>query len=444
MPAIPSAHAVQELRTARLAMMLRPPVAGRVLGWGAFALVLLLAPLITRSGASLSLLSQVGTLMIFGLSYNMLFGQGGMLSFGHAVYSGLGGFAAVHVMNLASGAGGVSVPTSLIPLVGGCAGLFFGMVLGYVTTKRAGTSFSMITLGVVELVFACSLMFPGLFGGEGGVTTNRASGKAFLGISFGPQIQVYYLIAGWLSICAVAMYAFMHTPLGRMSNAVRDNPERAEFVGYDTRWVRYLTLILSAFFAGISGALSAINFEIVSSEDISLSRSGAVLLFTFIGGSGFFFGPMIGAVIGVFFTVLLSDLTKAWQLYLGAFFIAMVMFAPGGIASIAMAHVRLLRHGGFGRVLPGWLAVCSTGLITLAGCVMLVEMLYHHTLHSDSGTVMTLFRVTFDTAQPKGWLIACALMLLGGTGFARCKQKFCRAWEQAQAEVDKQTGALKT
>ena len=110
MPAIPNAHAVQELRTARLAMMVRPPVAGRVLGWGSFALLLLLAPLIARSGASLSLLSQVGTLMIFGLSYNMLFGQGGMLSFGHAVYSGLGGFAAVHAMNLTSGALGISVP----------------------------------------------------------------------------------------------------------------------------------------------------------------------------------------------------------------------------------------------------------------------------------------------------------------------------------------------
>ena len=169
-----------------------------------------------------------------------------------------------------------------------------------------------------------------------------------------------------------------------------------------------------------------------------------MLLFTFIGGSGFFFGPMIGAVIGVFFTVLLSDLTKAWQLYLGAFFIAMVMFAPGGIASIVIAHVRLLRHGRFGRVLPGWLAVCSTCLITLAGCVMLVEMLYHHTLHSESGTVMTLFRVAFDTAQPKGWLMACALLLLGGAGFVRCKQKFCRAWEQAQAEVDEQTGVLTT
>jgi len=158
----------------------------------------------------------------------------------------------------------------------------------------------MITLGMVELVFACSLMFPKFFGGEGGISTNRVMGDAFLGITFGPQIEVYYLIAFWLFLCTVAMYAFTHTPLGRMINAVRDNPERAEFIGYDTQWVRYLTLILSAFFAGIAGGLSAINFEIVTAENVSALRSGAVLLFSFIGGIGYFFGPMIGAVLGVF------------------------------------------------------------------------------------------------------------------------------------------------
>lgn len=407
--------------------------------WGAFALLLVVAPMVFRTGASLSLLSQIGTLMIFGLSYNMLLGQGGMLSFGHAVYSGLGAFFTVHAMNLA-GNNGVAIPTSLIPLVGGMAGLFFGMLLGYVTTKRSGTTFSMITLGIVELVFACSLMFPGFFGGEGGVTTNRASGKAVMGISFGPQIQVYYLIAIWLFVSSAAMYAFTRTPLGRISNAVRDNPERVEFVGYDTRWVRYLTLILSAFFAGISGALSAINFEIASSEDISLARSGAVLLFTFIGGTGYFFGPMIGALIGVFFTVVLSDLTKAWQLYLGVFFILIVKFAPGGIASLVMAHGRLLRHGKFGSVFPRWAAVCATSLVALVGATMVVEMWYHRGLQAQDSPVMNLYWVSVDTAAPYGWLVAALLMVLGGFGMVRNRAAFRQVWTQAQAEVDEQIG----
>src|SRR5690606_19639979 len=127
-------------------------------------------------------------------------------------------------------------------------------------------------------------------------SANRVLGAKPFGITFGPQIEVYYLIACWLFICAAGMYAFTQTPLGRIINAVRDNPERAEFIGYDTYWARYLTLVLSAFFAGVSGGLSAIAFEIVTPENLSVARSGAILLFTYIGGIGFFFGPMIGAV----------------------------------------------------------------------------------------------------------------------------------------------------
>jgi branched-chain amino acid transport system permease protein len=305
-----------------------PVHSGRWLLWGVFALALIIAPMIFNRGASLAILSQVGTLMLFALSYNMLLGQGGMLSFGHAVYSGLGAFFAIHAMNLAS-AGRIWIPVTLIPLVGGLAGMAFGILFGYVTTKKAGTTFAMITLGIGELVFACSLMFPGFFGGEGGISTNRVYGQEFLGITFGPQIQVYYLIAFWLFISTIGMYAYTRTPLGRIINAVRDNPERAEFIGYDTQWARYLTLILASFFAGISGGLSAINFEIVTAENVSAHASGAILFFTFIGGAGYFFGPMIGAAIGVFLTVMLPEYTKAWQLYLGLFFIVIVMFAPG-------------------------------------------------------------------------------------------------------------------
>ena len=246
--------------------------------WSGFALLLFAAPKLFGSGSGLSLLSQMGTVMIFALSYNMLLGQSGMLSFGHAVYSGLGAFFAIHAINYAAD-GRFPVPLTLVPLVGGVAGMFFGVLFGYVTTKRSGTTFAMISLGIVELVFACSLMFPGFFGGEGGVAGNRVIGKPLLGISYGPQIEVYYLIAFWLFISTVGMYAVAHTPLGRIANAVRDNPERVEFIGYNTQRVRYLMLILSAFFAGISGGLSAINFEIVSAENVSALRSGGVLLF---------------------------------------------------------------------------------------------------------------------------------------------------------------------
>ncbi|HTD07056.1 branched-chain amino acid ABC transporter permease [Undibacterium sp.] len=405
--------------------------------WSAFAIVLIVAPLVFNKGGSLSLLSQMGTLMIFGLSYNMLLGQGGMLSFGHAVYSGLGAFFAIHTMNLVTN-GAFYFPITLIPLVGGVAGMLFGVLFGYVTTKKSGTTFSMITLGIVELVFACSLMFPTFFGGEGGISTNRVIGQSFLGITYGPQIQVYYLIALWLFVSTIGMYAFTQTPLGRLANAVRDNPERVEFVGYDTQWVRYLTLILSAFFAGISGGLSAINFEIVSAENVSAARSGLVLLFTFIGGIGFFFGPIIGAVAGVFLTVMLSDFTKAWQLYLGVFFIMIVMFAPGGIASIMMMNLRVAKFGMFKRIWPAMWKIVLVSLVAFAGCVVAIEMLYQRTLDSTQGSVISLFGVSVDTAHPIPWVVALLLIIAGGWGFSRCKTVFAQKWGEVNAEIEDQ------
>ena len=409
---------------------------GRWLVWGSFAIALLIAPLVFSSGGSVSLLSLMGTMMIFALSYNMLLGQSGMLSFGHAVYSGLGAFFAIHVINLA-GSGALPVPLTLVPLIGGLAGLLFGLLFGYVTTKRSGTTFSMISLGIVELVFACSLMFPGFFGGEGGVSGNRVFGKPFLGISYGPQIQVYYLIGFWLFVCTAAMFAISHTPLGRIANAVRDNPERAEFIGYDTQRVRYLMLVLSGFFAGISGALTAINFEIVSAENVSAARSGAILVFAFIGGIGFFFGPMLGAIIGVFLTVMLSEFTKAWLLYLGLFFIVIVMYAPGGLASLIMMNLRLISAGLFRRVLPSLLRVTMSVLLALFGLIALVEMTYHLSLESAQGPLIRLFGLSVDTGQSLVWLASSGLLIVGGGLFLWTRHQLVEAWGDAHAEIDR-------
>ena len=162
---------------------------GRLVVWGVYALVLLLAPLVLRSDFQVSMLAQMGIAIVACLSYNMLLGQGGMLSFGHSVYTGLATFVAVHAL-LGIGDGSFPIPVSLIPLVGGIAGMFFAVILGYVTTKKAGTPFAMITLGIGELVFALVLMIPEFFGGEGGVSANRSVGKPFMGITFGPQIQL--------------------------------------------------------------------------------------------------------------------------------------------------------------------------------------------------------------------------------------------------------------
>jgi branched-chain amino acid transport system permease protein len=289
----------------------KPYNVGRWIIWSLFAIVLIFAPLVFTSNLSGTMLAQMGIAIIACLSYNILLGQGGMLSFGHAVYTGLGSFVAIHALNAVT-AGTSSIPVSLLPLVGGVAGMGFAVLLGYVTTKKSGTPFAMITLGVAELVFAMSLMFSEFFGGEAGISGNRVAGQSFMGITYGPQIQIYYLIAIYTFICVALMYAFTQTPLGRILNAVRDNPERVEFIGYNTQRVRYFAFIIAGFFAGISGGLATLNFEIVTAEVVGTARSGGYLLFTFLGGATFFFGPIIGGILMVLAFVLLSEFTKAW------------------------------------------------------------------------------------------------------------------------------------
>ena len=380
---------------------------GRTVVWGLYAFILALAPMIFTSSLSQTLLSQMGIAIIVCLSYNMLLGQGGMLSFGHAVYSGMGAFLAMHTLNQVTD--GLALPVSLIPLVGGFSSMAVALVLGWVTTKKAATPFAMITLGLGELVWAMALMFPGFFGGEAGVSGNRVAGSPVWGISFGPQIELYYLIAVYTFVCTGLMYAFTRTPLGRMLNAVRDNPERVAFVGYNPQVVRYLAFVIAAFFAGISGGLAALNFEIVTSEVVSGTRSGAYLLFTFLGGTTFFFGPIIGAILMVLAFVLLSGFTQAWLLYLGLVFIVMVMVAPGGVASLVMAA----RHGFSRRLWVSYLALWLTGLLSLAGAAALLEMVYHLQLDAALGPELSFIGITLNVKGVGSWMGSGLVMLTG-------------------------------
>ncbi|WP_245747012.1 branched-chain amino acid ABC transporter permease [Paraburkholderia lycopersici] len=402
--------------------------------WGITALVMLAMPLVFSSGFAIALLSQMGIMIIFALSYNMLLGQTGMLSFGHAVYSGLGAFVAAHVLNMI-GAGKFPLPVSLLPLAGGFGGMLFGMLFGYVTTRKSGTTFAMITLGIGEMVAASSLMFPAFFGGEGGVPTNRTVGHAVLGITYGPAIQVYYLIAFWCLVSMIAMYAWTHTPLGRIANAVRDNPERAGFVGYNTQRVRFLVMVLSAFFAGIAGGLSAIDFEIVTAENVGAAQSGGVLLATFIGGGAFFFGPVIGSVLFVLFAVALSSLTPAWLLYLGLFFVLMVMYVPGGVSSLLMKQMPLIAARRLHRMLPSYATALGAGLIVLAALVLTVELVYKLQIDSDNGTAMALLGLNFDAGSWKPWAVAVALWVPGALASRFAAARVREAWDRVQREI---------
>lgn len=380
--------------------------------WLAAATLLALLPHVVRTPVAVPVMNQMGIAVVFALSYNMLLGQGGMLSFGHAVYFGFGGFIAAHALNLA-GRGVVYLPIPLLPLVGGLGGLLFAALVGSFSTSRAGTVFAMISLGIGELMAASSLIVDRFFGGEEGVTANRTKAPLLLGLEFGTDRQVYYLIAFWALAATALMYAFSRTPVGRMANAVRDNPERAEFVGYSASRVRYVSFCAAGFFAGVAGGLFAANYEILTAANMGLTASGAVLLMTFIGGIGYFVGPILGAVVFTFLQSMLSDYTGIWLLYLGIIFLATVLFVPTGLAGVLVMHAPAWRAGRLRRLVVPYLGVGLCALVAAVGVIGLLEMVHFVVATPGARVTKHLFWVTVSPRTLPPWL---AFAALGGAG----------------------------
>jgi branched-chain amino acid transport system permease protein len=400
--------------------------------WLALAAGLILLPLVFRSGTALTMMSLMGIGTVFALSYNMLLGQTGMLSFGHAVYFGLGAYCAVHVMNGVI-AHDLPVPLPAIPLAGGFGGLAIAIPFGWVSTKRTGTAFAMISLGLGELVGSSALILRSFFGGEEGVTTDRTRLLRLFGLNFGQQIEVYYLIAAWCFICMLLMHRFTATPLGRMCNAVRDNAERVQFVGYDPRVVRFLAFCVSGFFAGIAGGLAAVHYEIANAAYFSATQSGNVLIATFIGGGGAFFGPAIGAVLVTYLQVMLSDITEVWQLYFGLLFIVMVMFAPQGFAGLLMMHAPLLGKRALKRVIAAYAIALPPALLMFAGVALAIEMTYRLAVKAAEGPDMKFMTISLSTRDPLAWMCAAALAAGGFELFRRTWSLVASAWTAASA-----------
>lgn len=380
------------------------------------------------SGFMVSMFSQMGMMIIFALSFNMLMGQAGLLSFCHSVLFGLAGYATVHFLN-AAGDGELPVPMELMPLLAGFSGIGFAIVFGYMATKQRSTAFAMITLGIVQLVTTAATMFHHFFGGESGVKTDREIGISLFGFEYGHAIEVYYLIVAWMMISAIGMYFHTTTPLGRMANACRDNHERAQFVGYDPRIVRFQQFALSGFYAGIAGGLFAITYEIVTFDAVAAPLAANALLMAYIGGATTFFGPVLGAILITLLQSGVSLISNSWLIYVGVLFIAMVTFAPTGLTGIILQHAplaraRLLRH----LTLP-YLRILVPGLIVLFGFVGVVELLSFLTIGMAQGKRLALFDQPIDIFSATPWLVSLACLLGGGLWLSHEAKHFKRVWD---------------
>ncbi len=407
----------------------------RALPWIIATAFLMVMPLIFTQNSAITIMNQMAITIVFALAYNMLLGQGGMLSFGHAVYMGLGGFLCVHLMNYVENFE-IPLPLPLLPLFGGIFGMGFAMLIGTFSTRNAGTVFAMISLGIGELIAACSIIIVVFFGGEEGISADRTYGLPVFGIEFIKQIEVYYLTTFWLVLSALLMYLFSRTPVGRMANAVRDNPERAEFLGYSARWVRYCSFIASGFFCGVAGGLFAINYEILTEENLNLITSGSILLITFLGGVGLFFGPIIGAITFTLLQTVLSLETELWQLYVGVLFLATVMFFPGGLAGLMAMHVPVVKLGKMNTLIVPYiktLVPAAIGLLALSG---LIEVIFHAKHATADDHVMSIYWTTFSTHDILPWVVL-AVLSVGGIWLAkRNAPELLEAWGNANTLGD--------
>ncbi len=403
--------------------------------WFALLVIMLAVPFLfydwsrgRHSGFALTLMSEMALMAVFALSYNMLMGQAGLLSFGHAILFGIGAYFTAHSLNFIKAHDILWIPTELIPLAGGVGGIVCGVIAGYVATQQRATAFAMITMGIGELLTAAALMFMTFFGGEGGITTDRVIGSSIFGVAYTSAWQVYCLLVFWSLLAAILMHLQTQTPLGRIANATRDNYERTQFVGYDPRVVRYWQFIIAGFFAGIAGGLYTLVYEIVTFDTLAAVKSANALLAAYIGGAGGFFGPVLGAVVVVGLQSGISLYTSAWLLYLGVLFIVMVMYAPGGLIGIVAAHTPIVRMGRLRELTVPYLRALTPALVLSAGFVTFVELATHRTIGAAQGKKLALFGLPVDSASLMPWVISIALAIAGAIWIRAESRVFALRW----------------
>jgi branched-chain amino acid transport system permease protein len=248
-------------------------------------------------------------------------------------------------------------------------------------------------------------------------------------------LHVYYVVMLWAVVAALSMYAFTKTPVGRMCNAVRDNPERAEFVGYDTQRLRFIAFVMAGLFAGLAGGLHAINYEIVSADAVGAQRSGTVLIMTYIGGAAHFAGPILGAIVITWLQSSLSDYTSAWLLYLGIFFIVVILYAPYGLAGLITMHRQIARPRALGGVLAAYGVALVPLALMMAGVVLVIEMSYRLSTQPELGTRMRVLWTSLDAASPWPWIVAAGLLAGGFMLFRTSLRVVAGAWKTALARA---------
>src|SRR5579863_7286747 len=265
---------------------------------------------------------------MFACAYNLLLGFGGMLSFGHAAFFGSAAYATAW---LAAARGWGTVPAIG---AGVLVSALVGLLVGLVAIRRRGIYFAMITLAMAQLIYFVCLEAP-FTGGENGLQA-VPRGSLFGVLQLKSDVTMYYLVLAVFVLQFIFIQRVVHSPFGQVLKAIRENESRAVSLGYQVNRYRLLAFVLSATLAGLAGSLKALVLGFVTLSDVQQANSGEVILMTLLGGTGTFFGPVIGAAVVVTLQEYLSDIVGAWvSVIIGAIFVICVMtFRRGFVGEI--------------------------------------------------------------------------------------------------------------
>jgi len=275
----------------------------------------------------LRMVTEIIILALFAMTWKMMLNEGGLFSFGHALYFGLGAYSSVlawlHIKDFSFMSG---------ILLGGLVAGLMGFILGAFLVRLSGTYFALLTLAFNQLIWAIVWKWRDVTGGDDGL--GKFPKPDLLGISMKDPANFYYVSLVIIGICLFICWYFTRTPLGNVCASIKSNEERAKFIGFNVNASKLILLTVAGFFSGISGAFYAQFQEFIATSTIDLGMSTNVLFMAYIGGSGYFWGPIVGSGVFTYLSEYLSSFTDRWEFIFGLIFIVIVLFAPQGLLGI--------------------------------------------------------------------------------------------------------------
>ena len=289
----------------------------------------------------LNMLTEIIIFALFAVSYNLLLGYAGLLSFGHAMFFGLGAFmTAIAIIHIP----GLALWNAI--LIGIVTTVVAGFVIGGLLLRHKGSYFALLTLAFNALFYAVATKWHSVTGGDDGLSITRPGlDLGFTSISLASLTNFYYLTLVIIGAAIVFCWYFTHTAMGKTVLLMRENEERMKFLGYNTNISRLILFTFSGAVAGLAGSFYTLHFQFVSISAISVDMTTAVLLMAFVGGTKTFWGPILGALVYIILQNYLSNITDRWPLFMGFIFVFMVLFIPGGLSEVIMN----IRQRFFGR-----------------------------------------------------------------------------------------------